>query len=64
MEHLVGAAEIAGRLELAHPQSVHTMRRRYPDFPQPVAVLRQAMVWSWPDVAAWAKSTGRLPGEG
>lgn len=60
MEHLVGAAEIAERLKLAHPQSVHSLRRRHADFPQPVARLRQAMVWAWPDVERWARSTGRL----
>ena len=60
MDHLVGAAEIAERLGLSHPQTVHTLRRRDPAFPAPVATLRQAMVWSWPDVAAWARSTGRL----
>jgi hypothetical protein len=57
---LVGAAEIADRLGLAHAQTVHNYTRRYPDFPKPVARLRQAMVWAWPDVEKWAKSTGRL----
>ena len=60
MADLVGAAEIAERLGVALPQVVHKWRERYPDFPQPVAQLRQALVWSWPDVAAWARSTGRL----
>lgn len=60
VEHLVGAAEIADRLGLAHVQTVHTLRRRHPDFPEPVATLRQAMVWSWPDVERWARATGRL----
>lgn len=60
MDHLVGAAEIAERLGLSHTQTVHTLRRRDPEFPAPVATLRQAMVWNWPDVAAWARSTGRL----
>lgn len=55
---LVGAAEIAARLGLAHPQSVHTLRRRHPDFPEPVAVLKQAMVWSWSDVEQWAAGRG------
>jgi hypothetical protein len=58
---LVGAAEIAERLGLSHPQSVHTLRRRHIDFPAPVAELRQAMVWAWPDVEAWARASGRLP---
>ncbi len=60
VDDLVGAAEIAERLDLSHPQTVHTLRRRHPDFPPPIATLRQAMVWSWPEVAAWAKATGRL----
>lgn len=60
MNDLVGAAEIADRLGLSHPQSVHTLRRRHDGFPEPVATLKQAMVWCWPDVAAWARSTGRL----
>ena len=56
---LVGSAEIADRLGLSHSQSVHTLRRRYPDFPEPVAVLTRTHVWSWPDVAAWAVAHGR-----
>jgi len=57
---LVGAAEIAERLGLAHPQSVHTLRRRHPDFPPPLAKLAQALVWSWRDVERWARATGRV----
>ncbi len=60
-EDLVGSSEIAERLGLAHQQAVHLWRKRYPDFPDPVAHLRQAMVWNWPDVEAWARKTGRLP---
>jgi predicted DNA-binding transcriptional regulator AlpA len=56
---LVGAAEIAERLGLAHPQTVHTWRRRHADFPAPVAVLKQAMVWSWPDVQEWVAQRGQ-----
>jgi predicted DNA-binding transcriptional regulator AlpA len=56
---LVGAAEIADRLGIAR-QSVHQLARRHADFPQPVATLRQAMVWNWPDVERWARATGRL----
>ena len=59
-DHLVGATEIAERLGVAHSETVHNWRRRYPDFPQPVATLKQALVWSWPDVEAWARATGRL----
>ena len=61
-DDLVGAAEIAERLGLAQVQTVHTWRRRYDDFPEPVARLRQALIWSWPDVDAWARSSGRLVG--
>lgn len=57
---LVGAAEIAERLNLSHPQSVHTLRRRHPEFPDPVAMLSVMFVWHWPDVERWAKDTGRL----
>lgn len=60
VDDLVGAAEIADRLEVAHPQTVHTWRRRHDDFPEPVAHLAQALVWSWPDVERWARTTGRL----
>lgn len=60
MSDLVGAAEIADRLGLSHAQSVHNLKRRHPEFPEPVATLRQAMVWAWSDVAAWARATGRL----
>lgn len=59
VDHLVGAAEIAERLGAARPQVVHEWRRRYPDFPQPVASLKQALVWNWPDVERWARATGR-----
>ena len=36
LAHLVGAAEIARRLGLAHTERVHNWRRRYPNFPAPV----------------------------
>jgi hypothetical protein len=60
VSQLVGAAEIAERLGVARPQVVHDWRRRHPDFPQPVAQLRQALVWAWPDIEKWARRTGRL----
>jgi hypothetical protein len=60
VDELVGATEIAQRLRLAQPQTVHSWRRRYSDFPKPVATLKQALVWYWPDVARWARQTGRL----
>jgi hypothetical protein len=60
VDSLIGAAEIAERLGVSHPETVHAWRRRYPDFPHPVAQLRQALVWHWPDVARWARRTGRI----
>lgn len=60
---LVGAAEIAERLGAARPQVVHTWRQRYPDFPKPVAELRQALIWDWTEVRSWAVRTGRLEDE-
>jgi hypothetical protein len=62
-DDLVGAAEIAARLGLSHRESVHTLRKRDASFPQPVARLRTALVWAWPDVEKWARQTGRLPEE-
>lgn len=58
---LVGAAEIAARLGVAHVETVHVWRRRHSAFPDPVTKLRQAMIWYWPDVETWARRTGRLP---
>lgn len=55
---LVGAAEIATRLGVRR-DTVHLWRRRDLGFPDPVAELEQAMVWHWPDIDAWARSTGR-----
>jgi predicted DNA-binding transcriptional regulator AlpA len=58
-EDLVGTAEIAARLGLALPQTVHDWRRRHDDFPEPVTALSMGLVWVWSDVAAWAERTGR-----
>ena len=60
MDDLVGATEITERLKVGSVQTVHSWRRRDATFPQPVAQLAQALVWSWPDVERWAKATGRL----
>ena len=58
-EQLVGSTEIAERLGVARPQVVHDWRRRHADFPEPVATLKTALIWYWPDVEEWARSTGR-----
>lgn len=60
---LVGTHEIAERLRLGRYQRVHDFRRRDPGFPPPVAQLKQAMIWYWPDVQSWAQARGRLPGQ-
>lgn len=62
VDNLVGAAEIAERLGVRRPQVVHDWRRRYPEFPQPVARLRQALIWNWPEIERWARASGRLKG--
>ncbi len=59
MKEIVGVAEIASRLD-REVGTVHSWRRRFPDFPQPVAGLNMGLVWVWPDVEAWARKTGRL----
>jgi hypothetical protein len=55
---IVGAAEIAERLGLALPQTVHDWRRRYVDFPEPLVKLKMGLVWNWKEVAAWSKASG------
>jgi len=60
VDELVGAAEIAKRLGLRGRTAIADWRRRHPDFPAPVAHLQQGNVWSWPDVEAWARRTGRI----
>ena len=59
IENLVGAFEIARRLGVARPQVIHEWRRRYSNFPRPVAALKTALIWDWREVNEWAKSTGR-----
>lgn len=59
-DNLVGAHEIASRLGVARSQVVHEWRRRYSDFPEPVATLKTALIWDWAEVAAWARATNRL----
>jgi len=59
-ENLIDAAGIAARLRLAQPQTVHLWRRRYENFPEPVAELTRVLVWDWSEVEAWARGTGRL----
>ena len=60
LDDIVGAHEIAMRLHVGRPQVVHEWRRRYDDFPEPIATLKTALIWDWSEVADWAESTGRL----
>jgi hypothetical protein len=62
VDELVGTAEIALRLGVSGPSLVNDWRRRYADFPEPVATVSSVHVWAWPDVRAWAERTGRLRG--
>jgi len=60
VDDLVGTVEIAQRLGVADHNVVNTWRRRHPGFPQPLTTLRHGRIWSWTDVEAWARATGRL----
>lgn len=60
VDNLVGAQEIADLLGVGRTQ-VHKWRERHGDFPQPVANITRTLVWYWPDVERWARSTGRYP---
>ena len=60
VNHLVGATEIAQRLGLSRGQVVHNWRARFADFPEPVHELAMGLLWYWPDVEEWARTTGRL----
>lgn len=63
VSRLVGAAEIARRLGYGKANLIHSWRRRYVEFPHPVAELEMGLVWDWREVEAWAHQTGRLPKE-
>ena len=59
MDELVGAVEIAKRLGVGKSTVVHDYRRRYEDFPAPVAELSAGFVWAWPDVENGASPVDR-----
>ena len=61
VDDLVTAADIAGRLGLSEPQVVHTWRDRHDDYPEPLVVRgTRVVLWSWVDVARWARATDLL----
>lgn len=53
VDDLVGSAEIARRLGAKRYNLINDWIRRYPDFPEPVAVIGITKIWLWADVAAW-----------
>ena len=59
-DDLIDAVGIADRLGLAQPQTVHLWRKRYSDFPSPVAEFTRLLVWDWSEVRQWAQETGRI----
>lgn len=60
VDDLVGTAEIAERLGLSNLNLVHDWRRRYEDFPEPIAMVSSVHVWLWTEIRTWAEQTGRL----
>jgi predicted DNA-binding transcriptional regulator AlpA len=56
---IVGAHEIAERLNLSFPNVVHNWRSRHVDFPKPIAELTAGVFWDWKEVKAWLKATKR-----
>jgi len=60
-EDLIGAAEVAKILGLAHHNSVTTYLHRYADFPRPIVDLSESRIRLWlrPDVVAWRDSRRR-----
>jgi len=56
---IVGAYEIAERLNLSFPNVVHNWRSRHVDFPEPIAELTAGVLWDWNDIRAWLKATNR-----
>lgn len=61
IDDLVGRGEIAKRSG-ARLQTVDTWRRRYPDFPAPMAAISGTPIWSWAVVREWIDKTPRLVG--
>jgi len=59
VENLVGAHEIAKRLGLKNPHTIHVWRTRHKDFPKPVAKLKTAMIWDWDEISEWMRDSKR-----
>lgn len=54
-EDLIGAAEVAEILGLAHHNSVTTYLKRYDNFPRPVVDLSRSRIRLWlrQDIVSW-----------
>ncbi len=59
MEHpqVVAMAELAPLLGLSRSRLVQLIA--LPDFPAPIAVLSVGRIWSYKDIEAYARRTGR-----
>jgi predicted DNA-binding transcriptional regulator AlpA len=57
---VVGAHEIAERLNLSFPNVVHNWRSRHSDFPEPILVLKAGIFWDWNEIEEWIRKTNRM----
>lgn len=55
----VGVVEVAARLGVTR-KAVDQWRRRSLGFPDPRWTVGGRPAWSWPEVEAWARRTGRI----
>ena len=55
----VGTVEIAARLNVTR-KAVDAWRNRNLGFPDPRWTVGGRPAWNWPDIEAWARTTGRL----
>ena len=57
---IVGANEIAKRLNCTFPSIVHSWQARHKDFPKPLTVITAGKLWDWKEIEAWARKTKRI----
>lgn len=53
VEDLVGAREIAERLNCTSSKTVHGWHKHHADFPVPVKQLSMGIIWDWREVEQW-----------
>jgi hypothetical protein len=58
LAELITGGELARRLGISR-QRMHQLRESDANFPPAIGKVGHAFVWRWPDVAAWARRTGR-----